>query len=276
MNAFRVFGSRMLRLYFRSGSKHRVWFGPLRGMKLCTSDEVNIQEQLGLWETSNFRVLSQLVDHKLVRTTTGTVMYDVGASFGLYSLFFSILLQSGRVFAFEPAEAPRDLLVRNLSANGIDNVIVEAKACCDKCGEVQLRISPNHHTSSIFVERSAADSSLITVPASTLDDHWKTARRAGEKVSLVKMDIEGAGEVALSLCQYIANSDRPFFLIESHSPAEDAAIGGLASACKYQLYRTSDGRWVESPTAVWPDRRGIWGTLLLVPDELADSTRSLL
>jgi len=92
----------------------------------------------------------------------------------------------------------------------------------------------------------------------------------------VKMDIEGAGSTALTHCSNNAESQRCFFLIESHSCDEDAAIGVLARSERFDPYRVSDARWVSQPAATYPNPNGTWGTLLLVPREHTAEVRRLL
>ena len=93
---------------------------------------------------------------------------------------------------------------------------------------------------------------------------------------MVKMDVEGAGSSALRHCVNIAESQRCFFLIESHSCEEDAAIGVFARSERFDAYRVSDARWVFQPAATYPNPNGIWGTLLLVPREHTAEVRRLL
>ena len=80
---------------------------------------------------------------------------------------------------------------------------------------------------------------------------------------MVKMDIEGAGSTALKHCFNIAESQRCFFLIESHSCKENAVIGVIARSERFDAYRVSDARWVSRPAATYRNPNGIWGTFLL-------------
>jgi hypothetical protein len=88
---------------------------------------------------------------------------------------------------------------------------------------------------------------------------------SGRKLVLVKMDIDGAANAALS-----------HRVIESHSCEEDAAIGVLTRSVRFDAHRVSDARWVSQPTVTYPNPDGIWGTLLLVPREHTAEVRRLL
>lgn len=53
----------------------------------------------------------------------GDVLYDVGANIGLYSLYAAKRQRGCHVYAFEPAGQNFARLLRNVAANGLDNVI---------------------------------------------------------------------------------------------------------------------------------------------------------
>jgi hypothetical protein len=116
----------------------------------------------------------------------------------------------------------------------------------------------------------------IPVPPVILDWYWRGVAESGRRLVLVKMDIEGAGSTALTHCGNNAESQRCFFLIESHSCDEDAAIGVLARSERFDPYRVSDARWVSQQAATNPNPNGIWSTLLLVPREHTAEVRRLL
>ena len=94
--------------------------------------------------------------HELVRELkAGDVFFDLGAYVGPYTLLASRLVgEGGRVVAFEPDPATRDLLDRNLAANGASNVTVvpsavgrAAGACRSSPAATQQEWSPSAETS---------------------------------------------------------------------------------------------------------------------------------
>jgi len=268
------------RRLLRRGRYYPIAFGPLRGLRLQFNDHVTLGELLGLWERNNFRVISLLNVAGLLESSSNTVLFDIGANFGLYTLFFAKLLRGqGRIFAFEPADIPRQLLDANINANGITNVVSEPLAVAGETEETHLYVGQSYHTSSLRAERAGtpmAQLRTIQVASTTLDDYWTRMQGPGEKIALVKIDIEGAADAALPSCSLIAQTERCFFLIESHSPAEDAAIGEFARNGRYELYRTTNRKWVRNSFAVHPDADGVWGTLLLIPQEKVRRAKTIL
>jgi hypothetical protein len=100
----------------------------------------------------------------------------------------------------------------------------------------------------------------------TLDAFFspETTRQAP---AFIKIDIEGGGTSALPGCRRILREVRPFILIESHTPDEDRAISNVLCESNYSGYRLNNRKWVEKPRATYPDEDGVWGTLLLIPEE---------
>jgi FkbM family methyltransferase len=276
----RSLGSRLVRPLYRPQRFYPVLFGPLRGFVLRFGPQVTVRELLGFWERNNFAAIIRLRDAGFL-ACAHPVVYDIGANFGLYSLLFSNLLgPQGRVFAFEPGDAARALMIDNLQRNKVRNVLVEDLACSNTAGTAEFYISKDHHhTASLRVERAQRPNTelqTVRVRTTTLDDHWEKAAVPGERVVLVKIDIEGAADSVLPHCQSVARSQRPFFLIESHSLIEDTAIGAMMQTFGYCGYRTTNNRWVARLDRVHPDPDGVWGTLLLIPQEHQTAAQAVL
>ena len=276
----RFLGAGLFRPFYQSQRFYPVLFGPLRGLKLRFGPQVTVRELLGFWERNNFAAIIRLRDAGFF-ACAHSVMYDIGANFGLYSLLFSTLLgPQGRVFAFEPGDAPRALMIDNLRQNKIENVLVENLACSNMAGTAEFYISKDHHhTASLRVERAKrpnVELQTVRVRTTTLDDHWQKVAVPGERVVLVKIDIEGAADSVLPHSQSVTRSQQPFFLIESHSLVEDRAISAMMQNFGYCGYRTTNNRWVTRLDRVHPDPDGVWGTLLLLPQEHKTAARAAL
>jgi FkbM family methyltransferase len=80
------------------------------------------------------------------------VFWDIGASFGLYTVIAAKkVTASGAVVAFEPERHMRGLLVQNLRLNGLSSVSVRGTALGDRDGVTELfpAANPNPGTSSL-------------------------------------------------------------------------------------------------------------------------------
>jgi FkbM family methyltransferase len=225
-----------------------------------------------MWDTETFRILHHVFLEAGLLPQDG-VAADVGSNIGYYTLWFAKLgVRMGHVYSFEPAPEPLGLLNENMRLNDAANVDIIACACGDRVGDVEFFIASHHHCSSLNAEWAGAEARALSVPMTTLDIFF-SGRRAPD---FIKIDIEGGGVFALPGCRRILRENRPFVLIESHTPAEDSAISKVLIDLDYRGYRLTNREWVRKPHVTHPDQEGVWGTLLLVPRELEERVSSRL
>jgi FkbM family methyltransferase len=119
----------------------------------------------------------------------GGVVIDVGANIGYYTLIFADLVgEGGRVFAFEPDPDNFALLVKNVEANGYQNVVLVQKAISNETGKIRLYLCKDNKGDHRIYD-SHDDRESIEVEAVRLDDYFKDYDR---RINFVKMDIQGA------------------------------------------------------------------------------------
>jgi FkbM family methyltransferase len=259
----------VLKPFFQPGRPYRLWFGPLRGLQMYYERSINFHAILGLWDTETFKLLNRVFVEGGVLSKDSSVA-DVGANIGYYTIWLStVLAGNGHVYAFEPSLEVLRFLSSNLEVNNIKNVDVVRSACGDHVGTADFFVAKHHHSSSLHAEWAGSgegDARKVTVSMTTLDAFFasETGRRPP---NFIKMDIEGGGTHALPGCERIFREARPFLLIESHTPEEDQAISNVLNDFRYRGYRLNDRSWVERPHATHPDVKGVWGTLLLTPEE---------
>ncbi len=132
-----------------------------------------------------------------VQIEKGDIVFDLGANIGTTALLFSDLVgDSGKVFAFEPVT--HELIRQNLRENKVKNVEVIAAAIGDENKQIEIEVSDFCLDSSIAKREYSKDyyHTKITVPLMTLDSF--ISQNGLKKVHFVKMDIEGAEELALN------------------------------------------------------------------------------
>ena len=123
----------------------------------------------------------------------GSVVYDVGANIGYYSLIFAdIVGSSGKVYAFEPDPDNYRLLCRNIEANGYDNIVPVEMAVSNKKESINFFVSKeNRGDHRIYDPKDVR--SVISVQATTLDQFAADQ----EPPNLIKMDIQGSEYLAV-------------------------------------------------------------------------------
>jgi FkbM family methyltransferase len=264
-----VLARRLLGLFYRAGGEYRIWFGPLRGLRMRYDLSINFHAILGLWDTETFRLLDRvLVTSGLL--AEDSVAVDVGGNIGYYTMWLcTVAAGRGFVYSFEPSPDAVRFLRDNLNLNNITNAEVIESACGNHVGATEFFLASHHHRSSIHAEWAGGeqgDARKTIVAMTSLDAFFasQTTRRAP---GFIKFDIEGGCTDALPGCRHLFREARPFVLIESHLPEEDRAISNVLCEFDYCGYRLSNRKWVKKPSAIYPEKDGVWGNILLVPAE---------
>jgi FkbM family methyltransferase len=166
---------------------------------------VSVKDQGGVTEAGGFKVhldpqdamgLSVFHEYKPLftklcrgRFTKDSVVVDIGAFIGYFTLIFSKL--SEKAYAFEPDPGNMALIRKNLVENNCANVICERQAIGETSGTIPLYLVQEGNTGdqrTMFVPGRKA----IDVPMTTLDEYFKDA-----KVDFIKMDMQGYEHMAL-------------------------------------------------------------------------------
>ncbi len=123
------------------------------------------------------------------RLRPGAIVVDVGANAGLYTLLAAqAVAPGGRVFAFEPSADEFARLGWAVAANGLGNVLASNVALSDAAGFIGFIPGPSEHTG--LHRLAAAADAPRTVWAQRGDVAVPLA--GGERVALLKIDVEGA------------------------------------------------------------------------------------
>jgi FkbM family methyltransferase len=268
MSLISTISRRFFSIIFRDGKYYKVRFGKLRGLKSYYRQGINYNTIIGLYEMDSLKMLDKIIlEFGLDRKDI--VVADVGSNLGYYSMFFSKKLSSkSKIYAFEPSVSILDVLRKNIEINKLANVEIVEAACSETVGNVEFFIGQNHYTSSMLGTwaGNATTGTLVKVRSTSID-YFFGKEGIGKYPDLIKMDIEGAGVFALKGCDRCLQQKRPLILIESHTPDEDEAIGGLLRNYNYEAFRINNGKWILNNDKNYLDADGVWGTMVLVPSE---------
>ena len=152
------------------------------------------------------------------RLKPGDVFVDVGANAGVYSLIGAASVgAAGRVLAIEPNISVLSRLRENATLNGFEKIIaVENAGVSGREGVFDLTIDAQNLGGSSLVE--ARGGQVISVPCFPLLSLLQ--KRGIEKIDAMKLDIEGAEDIALM--PFLAAAPKalyPRLLILENSPA---------------------------------------------------------
>ena len=144
----------------------------------------------------------------------GKVFVDAGANFGIYTLLASkIVGEAGRVISFEPSSRVFPVLRRNITLNGFKNVLAFPIALTDKPGRARLYYHSAVGCDSLGKDASfEQDAHAEDICTESLDDALKQTSIG--RVDVIKMDVQGAEELALRGANEIVSSMRPIVIFE--------------------------------------------------------------
>src|SRR6266550_7046385 len=243
---------------FPPGSVRRIRMGPLRGKVFRVSDVTGMSPWYSGAEREHQRTFKALIE-------PGDVVIDVGANWGLHTLYLSELVGSeGRVIALEPFPSAFAELEWHVRANNCRNVKSIPQAISDASGQGLFAPGESACTGSLLecAPASLSQRDEITVSIRELDSVVDELRL--EKLKLVKIDVEGAESRVLSGSKRTMELHRPYFVIDLHTPEQDVAVAHLLTSSGYRLSRLS-GPPILRTDRGWPDATGVWGTILATP-----------
>jgi FkbM family methyltransferase len=168
-------------------------------------------------------LLTQWISGYLARSSRG-IFVDVGANLGWYAVHAAKHKSVDTVVAFEPDLFNAWLLGRNLSLNGIDNVVVSTCAVGAQRGLIRLHQYKDSNRGRHSVLADYGHGSRI-VPMTDVDTELETLGLADHPVLIVKIDVEGyEPEVVVGAKRTLARAD---VVIVEYSPGLSRA-GGLS------------------------------------------------
>jgi FkbM family methyltransferase len=122
----------------------------------------------------------------------GMQILDIGANIGYYALMESLVIgPNGQVTAIEPMLPNIEMLKRNIELNSATNIDVVHGAVSASTGTGQMYMSSHSNLHTFHRDGTASaylESTPVDVPTMTLRD---AAARAGNRVDLIRMDVEG-------------------------------------------------------------------------------------
>lgn len=187
------------------------------------------------------RMLAELVS----RCGPRDVVYDVGASVGVYALALATGSTARRVVAFEPAPGTADRLRANVAVNDLGGrVEVRDHGVGDEDGVRPFYVSS-------YPELSGFDRESATRWEATVDAVTSVrVRRLDEMVDalpapdVVKIDVEGGAPAVLRGGRSMLTAHRPALFVEPHGTGFEGDRPGetrrLLEALEYDVHRREE------------------------------------
>jgi FkbM family methyltransferase len=222
------------RTIYRPGKVARILFGPAKGLRYTIFPGYGLSMIYGGWEPDVHAVMQQYV-------TPGGTAYDLGANYGIYSMFLARLVgPTGRVYAFEPMPEILTQLKANIALNPLTNVEFVPMAASDSAGTAQFRIGS--HAGSGHLETAdqyhPISGGIINVEQITLDEF---VLRGNRPPTFMKIDVEGAEGSVIVGAKRVLDEHRPVIAVEVHSADLGKQVGAALAAANYKAWRIEPG-----------------------------------
>lgn len=184
-----------------------VLSGGARGLRWIAGSG-NAGHWLGTFDSRTGRVLQREV-------VTGSVVYEIGAFVGYYSLQASVLVgPNGRVIAFEPSACSLRFLHEHLLINHITNVTVVEVAVGERSGTTPFHVDSENPCLSRPCDHGDSDGDG-RVPMISLDDFIE--REGIPLPSLIKVDVVGSEMAVLRGAVRVLTNHHPPLILRIHS-----------------------------------------------------------
>lgn len=168
------------------------------------------------------------------------VALDVGANLGNHSLYLSHHFE--KVVSFEPNPTLFTLLSANASLAG--NIEARPFGLSDAAGSASLQYISDYNSgeASVAPKKSPQSSKLVEIELKRLDD---IADLPGERIGLIKIDVENLEINVLKGARETILRDRPVIFFEQHDydfPADggDSPVVGLLRELGYSTFYEVD------------------------------------
>jgi FkbM family methyltransferase len=136
------------------------------------------------------------------------IVIDCGSYIGTHTLTMSKL--AGKVYAFEPQPLIAKCIRKTLQTNMIENVVFTEVACSNQIG-VDNIFTNNDGDASLSGIRDHKFTTNYVCYINTLDNLIPN----NERISLIKIDVEGSEWEVLSGAKNIIKSSRPIIILET-------------------------------------------------------------
>lgn len=206
----------------------RILQGPLRGKRWIAGSTIH-----GCW-LGTFEPVKQKLFAAAIKP--GSVVYDLGAHVGFYSLLAGIQAgPEGKIFCFEPLPRNIGYMRKHFEMNDIHNCFIWDVAVSNREGTASFDFQSSDPS---MGHLSAGSFGPLCVKTVTLDALVATGELAPP--DLIKCDIEGGEFDALTGASSILSKFAPTVFLATHGPEVHRKCCELLADLHYRLVSLDD------------------------------------
>ena len=177
----------------------------------CCGSQQNLERKILRQGFSGYPVLDYMADY----VKPNTAVLDIGANVGIYAIPLAVAFPDVTVHAFEPNSVAMKQLSENSRLNNLKNLKVHSCAISDCMGESNFyQFDDVTSLSSLNCDAAEIHGKPVTrkVKIETVDHFLMD--NAEQKVSFVKIDVQGAELEVLCGARGVIGRDLPIILFE--------------------------------------------------------------
>lgn len=171
-------------------------------------------------------------EHRLAAMLAGSgdVVVEAGSNIGAHTVPLARTVgPAGLIHAFEPQRAVHELLVHNLAANGIGNVVLHMSAVGNAPGQISVPVL-NYDEPGNFGAVSMGAVNGEVVPVETIDGLGL------ERLALLKADVEGMEALVVEGATRTITRCRPALYLENDRQKHSADLIAMVLGFGYRLW----------------------------------------
>jgi FkbM family methyltransferase len=205
--------------------------------------------------------LDVVLNHCIIRSDS--VILDVGSHVGAIAVPLALGVPNGKVYCFEPQPLVYQMLCGNLALNGITNAKAFNLGVGKSFRSIDIQVK-DWNNSINMGGNELVDNGNYRVNVEALDELFHDQL---DKISFIKIDVEGMEKEALQGAEQIIKQSRPIMMIEADRDAKNPELFEYLQSLDY------DVRWCLTPLYN-PDnynklRHNVWGRDVMTIDCLA-------
>lgn len=203
-----------------------------------------------------------------------TVILDIGANIGIYSLIAKAENPNAQVHSFEPSDIIYSKMVANYKLNKFNDIVANKTGISNTTGQLLFYdYETGDHTSASFaIEKINSNNTPIkkiehVVEVVTIDDYIALNKLA--KVDLIKIDVELYEKEVLEGATQCLQTHRPVVIFEVLTEAIAINLAPIFTTANYKLFHLKylNGKFEVTPVdKLFLDTNEMWN-FLAVPAE---------
>jgi FkbM family methyltransferase len=200
-----------------------------------------INARAAAMEIASKRRWEDEIDYLPTFVHSGQTVIDVGGNHGLYTFHLSHLVgPAGRVHTFEPMPPNVQILSYTIKRHRLSNVVLHAQACGRQAETATFSVPLKQGVPMLWIARQGSEGLTFSCEIVKLDDV------IFDKVSFLKIDVEGAELFVLQGAKRILLESRPVILFEALEQTQEYGyhqqeVFDFLAAAGYHFYAANGG-----------------------------------